>query len=402
MVGNHHFTVGSLEIGMTETYRYLGITFSQDLSWDKEVAFRIKRAKELTGVWTRVLRNPHIPPILRRCVIQTYIMPAVTYGIELWGHNQELCNLVEASLATAKRMTVWANKWVRREAISWELGFVPLRVLSTAKSARLIIKWLNLPSELAHSFTWHRRILESSRFQWSWVDRAIREGNKMLGSDILRMKNDASNKETISRCMKASALDWYRKFFSTSKAANAAFLLRLHEHEDDLLPQTYLSSKQGGYGVSILVRLRTGTLRLNSVVSKFTSREPGCQSCNSCNFETPEHFLCHCPAYNGERIRWQDEADCKAGHDIRLIMFSSAGVLNSFSTALEGSPAFLGQSTDLQEIVKFENARTSALAQMWRVRSMRIASTAEVPSGVEAGCMTNLIPGYGNSRILNR
>lgn len=396
------WTIGGRRVSLVDHYRYLGITFSSDLSWDREVLLRARKAEKLTHAWTRVLRNPHIPPAVRRGVVLTYIVPAVSYGIGLWGQNQPLCAKVETALAPAWRMTLWASKAVRCEALQWELGVPPLRLLAIKEASRLLMKWLNPGVDVAQSsLVWPRRLFSSRQFsQWGWCSRTVKAAQKDLGypkDAVTRDGRGLSRREQRDKFGRA-ALSWYRQFFRGLGSSASRLILELHEEDGALEPQPYVHSTKGGFGVAVLLKLRTGAMRLNNVVHKFANRLPGCPAVASgsceCDSESPEHFFCECREYSSFRRRWI----APYSSQLSLSILNSAGSLVSFRAALEGSPALLVPEDDKaishELVVKFESDRTACLADMWTrrmhlLRADEDTSARANPSRVDASSMTD-------------
>ena len=128
---------------------------------------------------------------------------------------------------------------------------------------------------------------------------------KFLGypSEVLET-GDVSD-ETRKGLLARSSLDWYRRYFTRLRSGTGRHLIGLHEDDDVLGPQSYLSATPSGLGVSVMVRLRTGALRTRSRISRFTDITPACP-CPDCDCaeETPAHFLAKCPGYAQYRVDW--------------------------------------------------------------------------------------------------
>jgi len=86
---NTHYTdlrLCNFNIGIADSYDYLGLTVSSDLSWTKHIQRVLAKARSAAArITTIALRSDHPHPSILRELVCSYIMPCFDYGIEYWG-----------------------------------------------------------------------------------------------------------------------------------------------------------------------------------------------------------------------------------------------------------------------------------------------------------------------------
>ena len=109
-------------------YKYLGrlITSGNELS--KEIGERITSGWRRFGDYSHFLRDKKIPTCLKRKIMDTVILPAMTYGAETWTLTKHL----ERKLAVAQRsmerslLNITRRDKIRNEIIRSKTGVIDI------------------------------------------------------------------------------------------------------------------------------------------------------------------------------------------------------------------------------------------------------------------------------------
>ena len=350
-------------------YRYLGILFSDSLTFEKERESRCQVTRKALYAKERFLRSPAIPVTVRLHVLKTCVFPVALYGSELWVEGvRRGCEKLSSLIAHGLRWILCANNLVAKTYLEWELGVIPLRILAMRRSVRLFVKMLsrNLPGKGADDLTrtWTALLMgHCSRLhqKWSWRTRVFKyakdlslpqrllellnpnnAGNVCMRDKPLLIKGAAG---AIKICSERLALSSARKF------NRASLLTQLRCDEDKYQRASYLKGTTT-LAVRLLFRLRTGSLPLNVKAVHF-SPDVLNKSCPICSGEdeTWQHFLVDCPGLEHAR----------------------SGMLEALK-----SPLPSGELLDVRNPATWlrvplpeasSEARTLSLPMMWRIRS---------------------------------
>lgn len=89
-------------ISSTESYKYLGVTFSSNLSWSTHVANIANSANRTLGFLRRNLRLA--PPSVKLIAYLTFVRPKLEYACSVWDpHQSNLSNILESVQNRAAR-----------------------------------------------------------------------------------------------------------------------------------------------------------------------------------------------------------------------------------------------------------------------------------------------------------
>ena len=122
------FFWGDAELRRAAAVKYLGIHFSDDMSWATHIAEAARKGWASYHAWAPVLASSRIHVATKKRLIDTYMRPAMEYGIELWGTPlvpsdktslQGIDLVLEAAcrLACGIRATPTEHAWQRRACV---------------------------------------------------------------------------------------------------------------------------------------------------------------------------------------------------------------------------------------------------------------------------------------------
>jgi hypothetical protein len=77
------WTLGGIAIDQVSKYKYLGVVYQEDGSWQAH-AKALAKMQAAYGYWRPLLSCSSLPTKVRLLMVQTFIYSAVMYGAEVW------------------------------------------------------------------------------------------------------------------------------------------------------------------------------------------------------------------------------------------------------------------------------------------------------------------------------
>jgi hypothetical protein len=77
------WTLGGIAIDQVSKYKYLGVVYQEDGSWQAR-AKALAKMQAAYGYWRPLLSCSSLPTKVRLLMVQTFIYSAVMYGAEVW------------------------------------------------------------------------------------------------------------------------------------------------------------------------------------------------------------------------------------------------------------------------------------------------------------------------------
>lgn len=132
---NYKYTINNREIKSSNELKYLGVTISSSLKWDKHIDNITGLAKRKLGFLRRKLRNA--PPSVKLLAYKTIVRPTLEYAAIIWDpHTKTEINKLERVQRLAARF-IYSN-YMRTQSVSLLLARADLQSLATRrKIARL-------------------------------------------------------------------------------------------------------------------------------------------------------------------------------------------------------------------------------------------------------------------------
>jgi hypothetical protein len=129
----HTWTLNGQTLSQVDTYKYLGVYFTENGSWDLHASKALGKMRAALGYWKPLLSCQRVPVRARAMMIQTLIYSSVLYGSEVWS----------ATCATRKAYDVVAKEAIRSvmglhrceassDALFADLGLLPPSLLIDA------------------------------------------------------------------------------------------------------------------------------------------------------------------------------------------------------------------------------------------------------------------------------
>ncbi|GBG16304.1 Retrovirus-related Pol polyprotein from type-1 retrotransposable element R2, partial [Hondaea fermentalgiana] len=129
-------------VPIVESYTYLGLEIRPDLSRQGTIADRLAKARRLAGSMHSFLRRQDVPIQFRTAVARTVLIPAITYGAEIFAFNKSFTRGAQQFINTQLKLIagVARGQAVSNVALWHEFGVPPLCATANGQRARLLSK----------------------------------------------------------------------------------------------------------------------------------------------------------------------------------------------------------------------------------------------------------------------
>lgn len=314
-------------IPWVEEYPYLGVTLTQDLSWDRHVDIICEAARKRARKWKHLLSMPQLHRSARVLFYKSIIRPKLEFATSVWTPNSKQAAKLEAVQLECLRWVIPCSASTRAWPVRSELGVLRL---STRRTKLLLRYWFDIHSRYDSSrlarkvATWKlkckstgmapaglNRILADEAFaemkmdKNAWLEKILAEavpevrGNHgdVEKRESLRATFDQQLRENTARldtlaCKKEMAGSMYASL-TCDKAT------QYHE--------PYLMSNS--FGALLKFRFRSGAHSLGKSFVDGAMVHAPCPSCHE--QETLQHFLEECSATEGLRAELMRHAPFK-------------------------------------------------------------------------------------------
>lgn len=139
-------------IPIVDSYKYLGVIFRSDLDLQSMANAREDKGRKVLNTFRAVLASYDIPLYIRARVVQSILLPVLTYGSELWGMSSERCEGPQKVLSEALRLLlrISAKSSITSPAtIGYELNIPPIHAIASSARARAYLKFPSLRTIIA-------------------------------------------------------------------------------------------------------------------------------------------------------------------------------------------------------------------------------------------------------------
>ena len=301
---------GSTALNVQDSYKHLGVWFTENGSWDKHVDEVLLKAKRRVNQLTKFLTAPALAVPVKRQLIVTCLLPIFDFGSSVWHVSEAQAKALATQYRRAARLVLQCPKSTPIPAIMGDLGLAPLEQRWDLAKLRLQHQILRMSGErhprIVHDMEWPG----SGRHMWPRKLRSIWSallpgtGNSrrlemqrlqqlnpkqfIAGVRALWNKREDDRMRPIMREM--SKLSLYAQLHAAERQAKRPYKLK-----------KYLSGCLSK-AVALKFKLRAGVAELQQEAARRS--EGQCPaSCPVCPepVESVVHFLVQCPQYNEER-----------------------------------------------------------------------------------------------------
>ena len=319
-IRNQHFTIGTNQIEVQNSYCYLGIEISNTGNFSKANEKLYKKAiKAQYSIFSSInvySDEPNIPLFLR--LFDSLLKPILLYSSEIWGtcKPQQKCKNgdfdTQKISSNIKNLDKFVNKFYRillgvpntcsTIGTHMELGRLPIKLNIFKSMLKFWFRLVTLPkSRLVSHCYW--ALLKQPNIQDDWINSI----KHIIGSsgfchfwndqEQIQHLNPKEVPKIISLILKSFEDQFLQNAHSEISAQN-----KLHLFKD--IPQTlevatHLTALNTRKKRSLFTKLRLGTLKLEIETGRWdktNKNERFCKLCTMNRIENESHFLFDCPA----------------------------------------------------------------------------------------------------------
>ena len=334
------------EIEYGESYKYLGVHFQQNLTFDKHAHYLLKKLTNKIKFFTKFFKNRLIPPYYQRILLKERILSCVTYAIETWGRNQSVKNLLQSEINKATRKAFGLHKKASVTAIHAELDIPSMETLFKQQQVAFALNWRNHDwlgaNELYHDpienpsnprtfFCPVSAAKETMEYLLEEDEQELKDEEKKIFLRNLRTKllkeeldEKADCKNPTKGCiLYRNILDYAQelKEVEEEKRREENENNGVEEKEEDIKPkQDYQVPKYFHHIQTInkksffidskvindTLKLRTGTYPFMNIFKNFHKDKnltSNCILCTQNKRENLHHIIYECPAYDNLRTK---------------------------------------------------------------------------------------------------
>ena len=291
------------EIAVTNSYKYLGIYFTTELSMRQAtIQLGLQGTKALNFVKYLIVKHKYIPFDTACRLFDALVLPVLLYGCEIWGYEEH--DNIERVQLTFCKFFLGVNKRTSNMAVLGECGRLPLYA---SYHTRCIKYWVEIQEMPAHRYpkqvytmleqqhkmgrvTWAthiKRLLTKYDLEHVWETRLIGDKRKLLTQLRTNIENTFM-KEWKDKITNQDRLCIYRDF------------------KDQFETETYVAHLQDFRLRSALARLRCGShnLKIETDRGQKHITERQCENCKE--IEDEYHFTAKCTKYTEQRQKFLD------------------------------------------------------------------------------------------------
>jgi hypothetical protein len=338
---NYNFTLGEHNLENTDSYHYLGLTFSATGSFLKARQHISQQANKAMHLLFTKLNNADLPPDLAMKLFDNTVVPILTYGSEIFGY--ENLDLLEKVHSTFLRRLTYARKSTPKYMLHGELGRYPIYINVYTK---MISFWtrLLLGKENKLSSKIYYYMLNQTNTNFKWTNK-IKEILTQIGRPDIWLNQQFIINKNLHITVKQTLIDQYKQHWaSLLQNSNKGRIYNSFKHA--LEYEKYFNILQKKDYIT-LFKFRTCNNRLPIETARW-SRDNTinniCKLCNSREIGSEQHYLLNCHFFNSERNLYipnlvetsyffQNILSCKNEHTlmklckfVRIIMLKFQGM----------------------------------------------------------------------------
>ena len=347
--------LNGVTLGWVNSYEYLGLKFTRDLSWGDHILGMIKKATVRANLWKPLFMLRHLSRKSRLIFYTAMIRPLLEYASSVWTPNTKQADALEAVQLMCLRWIIPCQLSTPAHAIRAELGILSLeaRRMKLEMSYYFDIRHFYDPNLLAFKAgTWktkcttagklpkgHNRILAENTIDELELQNhpsivAFRSRPRTVAraySSLPELKNRSQHNDFRAE-VEEKVFEYEKKGWLKALSSSRFDLLR-SELAEISEPQRWFHT--GEYGALIKFRLRTDTLGLGKTFENGTLKFTPCPMCG--DKETTVHFLAECPSLKDRRdeLREQHPALIEEGAELAGKLLSCNHALAMHSRARE-------------------------------------------------------------------
>ena len=299
------WNLGNEQISEVESYKYLGVYISRNLSDHGHIQEVIKKGNRLIAYIKSIINNfddfnrVHYGNVLWKSIA----LPSINYASSVWfpGSQADVDKIENLQLQMA-RFILKAPRNTPRAALYGDLGWTPISNLQDCFRAKYFARVVDMEPHRWPKFLLNTMLnmdTELIKFRYKFLYNIHNILNKCNLNDVAEC---AKNGKTPSNPQWANSMKRrINNIFNTEWVDDIQSKSSLHDYRGiKYTPglENYLMDTTDFYGASLKFKIRSNTLPLEHKVSRWTPGNDGiCQLCNN-GVEDVKHFLFTCQYLN--------------------------------------------------------------------------------------------------------
>ena len=281
-------------IPIGENYIYLGVDFNNSLDLKRCTEYRRSKGIHMNRILGPTLNNNLVPLEYKKMIVNNVIIPAVSYGAEVFGINETRIQKVKTMVDRSVAHIVHCKNFPRARVYE-ELDIKPIQMRTSINRVRGFLKWKNSNGIIKDLINTTERF-KTSKGTWC---KATRKWMKRF-----KMNVDNSVDEG-----KREATEYYVKRIKkndTTEASNMANNMNIKSGK--FLRKLEINKRVKTVGVNDLLKIRTGTFLFTNRLVHYGKVDRllynKCMCCKENIKEDMKHLFLDCSRFKDERRKF--------------------------------------------------------------------------------------------------
>jgi hypothetical protein len=135
----HTWTLNGLPLSQVDTYKYLGVWFTEDFTWELHASKALGKMRAALGYWKPLLSCQRLPLNARAMMVQTLIYSSGLYGCEVWAATSAMRDSFDVVAKDAIRSVMGLHRCeASSDALFSDMGLLaPSLLIDAAKQCYL-------------------------------------------------------------------------------------------------------------------------------------------------------------------------------------------------------------------------------------------------------------------------
>ena len=300
---NFEFKLGDNIIKITDKYKYLGVIFSRSGSFLNARKHLVEQSKKAMHLLFTRAKNLDLPLDLQLKLFDNTVLPILTYGSEVWGH--EGLDMLERVHTDFLRRITNCRKSTPKYMLYAELGRHPIEI--TIKQ-RMVNFWTRLITGKISKLSYNIYVfmLKSEQINSKWI-HCIRSILNNSGRYDAWLRQFTTVNLSLGKVIKQNLLDqflqnWNSQLHNSSKGRNYNLF------KNDIKQEQYIINLNGSL-LYTMVRFRTANHKLPIETGRWNNidlPERKCELCTENDLGDEYHYLLRCSFFKKERRAYID------------------------------------------------------------------------------------------------
>ena len=295
------FHLGTKLVAYCDSYKYLGVTVTEHLNFEKTVEILCESANRALGyIVTKMIKNGGLPLSVFKILYESCVCSVSDYGGEVIGFHEY--EALEKIHNRAARSFLGVTRTTPIPGLRSELGWLEPRSRNQLKMIRMYHRLVTMPNQrlTKRVFLWDLNLTNTNQFinTWSKEVKGILGRNDLSNIFALNIFDVKTTIETVAKSLHQKDLQKLK-----NQCAGLPKLRTYITVADFFSQKSYLTRSLSFLQRKFLAKLRLGVLALRIETGRY-ERPPKspveriCKQCNLGETETEEHILVKCPKHN--------------------------------------------------------------------------------------------------------